>query len=352
MPPRRSSVSNSATRADETEVSAAPIKIPTPEGTPEQVHLFEPEDLLAIDAALAAKRALLVRGEPGTGKTQLAAAAALRLDRPLVSVVVDARTQSSDLLWQYDAVARLADAQLQSVLLGRRQLEVDDAKAEDHIRAELKAHLDPLGYVRPGPLWWGINWKDADVQAKRSRTAAPLYSGTCSPSNGVVILIDELDKGEADVPNGLLEALGGLSFSVPGRPEPVAHDPEVPPPLVIVTSNEERDLPDAFVRRCLAISLSLPVDRNELVALLVKRGRAHFKRGDVPEAALTMAAGMLATDRALAIEKGWFPRPGQAEYFDLLRAASEIARRDGKDVVELLEKLARFVLQKKPADRS
>src|SRR5262249_18771928 len=89
-----------------------PVKLIDRHGLPEQYHLFDPESVMAIRAALAARRPLLVRGEPGVGKSQLAAAAAHVLERPLVPKVVDSRTESRDLLWEFDAIMRLADAQI------------------------------------------------------------------------------------------------------------------------------------------------------------------------------------------------------------------------------------------------
>ena len=89
-----------------------PVKLVDQPGLPEQYHQFEPESALAIRAALGACRPLLVRGEPGVGKTQLAAAAARVLKRPLVEKVVTSRTESRDLLWEFDAVQRLAEAQV------------------------------------------------------------------------------------------------------------------------------------------------------------------------------------------------------------------------------------------------
>src|SRR3954471_12210395 len=86
-----------------------PIKLVDRPGLAEQYHLFDPESALAIRAALAARRPLLVRGEPGVGKTQLALAAASVFKRPLVEKVVDSRTESRDLLWEFDAILRLAD---------------------------------------------------------------------------------------------------------------------------------------------------------------------------------------------------------------------------------------------------
>src|SRR5262245_49529840 len=95
-----------------------PIKLVDRPGLPEQYHLFDEDSAMAIRAALAARRPLLVRGEPGVGKTQLAAAAASVLKRPLLSRVVDSRTESRDLLWDFDAITRLADAQIAAAFLG------------------------------------------------------------------------------------------------------------------------------------------------------------------------------------------------------------------------------------------
>ena len=99
--------------------------------------------------------------------------------------------------------------------------------------------------MRPGPLWWAFDWEDALAQAKRSDTTTPAYDDDVDPKNGRVVLIDEIDKADTDVPNGLLEALGAGQFSPQGRAEPVCI--VEPFPLVVVTTNEERVLPAAFV---------------------------------------------------------------------------------------------------------
>ena len=97
--------------------------------------------------------------------------------------------------------------------------------------------------------------------------------GDADPANGCVVLIDEIDKAETDVPNGLLEALGNGEFTPPGRTQPV--NAVIEPPLVIVTTNEERELPGAFRRRCLVLHLELPKTRKELGSFLTDRGRAR-----------------------------------------------------------------------------
>src|SRR5271157_3201277 len=95
---------------------AKPIELVDRPGLPEQYHLFDDDSAQAIRAALAAMRPLLIRGEPGVGKTQLASAAACVFGRPLVPKVVDSRTESRDLMWEFDAILRLADAQIAAAL--------------------------------------------------------------------------------------------------------------------------------------------------------------------------------------------------------------------------------------------
>ena len=120
-----------------------------------EAHVYEERAVRALNAALAACRPLLVRGEPGTGKSQLARAAAHSLGRPLVSQVVDARTTARDLLWTFDAVARLGTAQL----LGALRSVVGTAEGA------LERKLNERNFVRPGPLWWALDWKEAEMQA-------------------------------------------------------------------------------------------------------------------------------------------------------------------------------------------
>jgi MoxR-like ATPase len=322
-----------------------PIALIERGGVPEQYHVFDRDSAQAIRAALASKRPLLVRGEPGVGKTQLAAAAAKVLKRPFVSRVVDSRTESRDLLWTFDAVMRLADAQAASLFFpALKNLESKSDDPPCFTKQHLRKELDVADYVRPGPLWWAFDWNSAQAQAARSETPSPSLDGTDDPRNGRVVLIDEIDKADTDVPNGLLEALGAGQFSPQGRAEPVRI--VEPFPLVVVTTNEERLLPAAFVRRCFVLHLSLPGDRKELEKLLIERARVHFP--DAPEdydLLFQKAAKLIAEERALASERFVKPLPGQAEYLDLLRAVLELGESDG-DPSELLDSIAHYVLKK------
>lgn len=297
------------------------------EGVPEQVHVFDDpgnRSRLAIKAALAAGRPLLVRGDPGVGKTQLAAAAAKALGRPLVSFTVDSRCESRDLLWQFDSVRRLAEAQI----CGTLKLD----------RSAVTEALRDSRFIEPGPLWWGFDWKGATAHCEERELDIRSAPEGTHPANGRVVLIDEIDKADSDLPNGLLEALGAGRFHPRGC-DSVKMGDQDPSPLVIITTNEERVLPDAFIRRCLVLHLALPSSDDELKDLLVERGKKHFH--EAGEKLLEQAAALLVEDRRNSAP----PKPGQAEYFDLVRAILEFDT-SASDQEELLKKISEFTLKK------
>jgi MoxR-like ATPase len=308
------------------------------DGLPEVQHKFDDLSLHAINAALAAERPLLVRGEPGTGKSQLARAAAQLLGRAFVWRVVDAQTQVSDFFYTFDAVERLAQAQVAGALRNNA----------DSGSRSIEATLDERNFVRPGPLWWAFDAAGARVQQQR-------YTARCAASGettqgavgavedtGHVVLIDEIDKTDSSVPNGLLEALGQGTFAVP-RGNVSLHDAG-PAPLVVITTNEERELPSAFVRRCMVLHILVPTVREELVDWLTKRGQAHFV--GLSPSLLMEAANLLVNDRVAAQEQGLTP-PGQAEYLDLLRAVTRLRTTEAEQAA-LLKTIAGFALKKHP----
>lgn len=139
-------------------------------------------------------RPLLVRGEPGCGKTQLARAAAQVLGMPLATLVVNERTETEDLFWRYDALRRLSDANTQ------------------------KGVEDESKYLSAGPLWWALNHGSAEACEGQLSGKPDMGDDTQHPrsfDNRVLLLIDEIDKADRAVPNSLLEALGNYSFDVP-----------------------------------------------------------------------------------------------------------------------------------------
>lgn len=312
-----------------------------------RAHVFRRDELLAINAALAARRPLLVRGEPGTGKSQLAVAAAEAMGRALIPHAVDARTETRDLLYTVDDVARLAEAQVQGAVWAHHSsvLDGDDQGGrrdtrDDPVRSALAIHR----FVTPGPLWWAFNWSDALSQAEQAQRAdcKPHQPPGWQPGHGSVVLIDEIDKADSAIPNGLLDAFGRRAFLVTG-PRQVTLAEGTPPPLVVITSNEERALPDAFVRRCFVLHLRLPDTAEPLQRWLVDRGRAHFPEQDLSTAVLEHAAQMLVEDRLKLPDH--LARPGVAEYIDLLRV---VKARGADDAARqaLLTDLREFALDK------
>jgi MoxR-like ATPase len=318
--------------ATEKEVSLQPVTLAATGSWPATRHQFDEKSIWAIKAAVAAQRPLLVRGEPGTGKSQLARAAAHLLKRAFISEVVHARSECHDLQFHFDAVARLGEAQTLGLL--------------DKDRDELMDLLDPVRFVSPGALWWAFNWSSADKQFQKSNKAArkPERPEKWQPNNGTVLLIDEIDKADADLPNGLLETLGNGAFTVPYFDEAVQVNGQDPVPLVVITTNEERELPNAFIRRCLVLHLSLPEKGQALVQWLCERGRVHFGN-QCSEKVRQQAAQQLVKDRTDA-KKLSLPAPGQAEYLDILRAVIGIAKNDEKKQLKALEAIGEFALIK------
>jgi len=299
-------------------------------------HRFAEADVWAVNAALASGRPLLLRGEPGTGKSQLARAAAHALGGwPFLSCVVNARFEPEDLQFQFDAVARLAKAQLLAATKGKIQ------------------QLDAANFLMPGPLWWAFDAHNAYVQCEN---AAPHCGQRSSDQveqdklrnrpedHGVVLLIDEIDKADSDVPNSLLEALSLGGFQLPYGLDPVSQTGH--PPLVIITTNEDRELPPAFLRRCFVHQMDLPKDEQLLRSTLLDRAQAHFGDFDrLSDEIRRDALDQLVEDRKAMKERD-LPAPGQAEYLDLLRALDELASGDATEQGRLLGKIAGFALQK------
>lgn len=280
-------------------------------------HLWSRSEIDALILAYAARRPLLVRGEAGSGKSQIARAAAKAMgNAPLLVEVIHPRFEALDLLYRFDAVRRLADAQ-------QKQLRRTDEK-----------------YVKPGRLWEAM-----ELMKKQEVTP--------------VLLIDEIDKADSDVPNALLDVLGNRSFTVPYLNDRTIRAPDGRLPLIILTTNEERELPAAFVRRCVVLNLNPPAHESEdgkaaFVNWLVERGNVHKHLAIVPEAS-EMAARQVLADREASISYG-YPKVGLAEYIDLLTALDELTQDSPVEQrvveqIEWLDRLSAYALVKNAGQR-
>ncbi len=215
---------------------------------------------LAVNAALTLQRPILIKGEPGTGKTMLAEEVARALGRPLMQWHIKSTTKAHQGLYEYDAVSRLRDSQL------------GDEKVRD-IRH----------YILKGVLW----------QAFES-------------TEPVVLLIDEIDKADIEFPNDLLRELDQMEFHVYETRETVR---ALHRPLVIITSNNEKDLPDAFLRRCFFHYIRFP-DRDTLRSIV----DVHF-----PNLSADVLRAALDTFFALRDAPGLKKKPSTSEFLDWLR---------------------------------
>jgi MoxR-like ATPase len=198
-----------------------------------QSYIATDDLTVAVNAAIVLQRPLLIKGEPGTGKTVLAQEIAAALDAPFITWHVKSTTKAQQGLYEYDAVSRLRDSQL------------GDARVSDI-----------ANYIRRGKLW------EAFTAAKRP-----------------VLLIDEIDKADIEFPNDLLLELDRMEFHVYETGETVRAAVR---PVIIITSNNEKELPDAFLRRCFFHYIRFP--DAETMAAIVDVHFPGIKRQLVEEA--------------------------------------------------------------------
>ncbi|MBU1254068.1 MAG: MoxR family ATPase [Alphaproteobacteria bacterium] len=219
------------------------------------------EDLkVAVNAAVTLRRPLLVKGEPGTGKTVLAQEVAQSLGAPLIEWNVKSTTKAQQGLYEYDAVARLRDGQL----------------------GDERVH-DIANYIKKGKLWEAF-------------TAPELP----------VLLIDEIDKADIEFPNDLLQELDRMSFDVYETHETITAAER---PIVIITSNNEKELPDAFLRRCFFHYIKFP-DRDTMREII----EVHFP--DIQKNLVTKAMDMFYELREVP---GLKKKPSTSELLDWLK---------------------------------
>ncbi|MDO9607534.1 MAG: MoxR family ATPase [Brevundimonas sp.] len=215
---------------------------------------------VAVNAAVALERPLLIKGEPGTGKTVLAYEIAKAFDAPLITWHVKSTTKAHNGLYEYDAVSRLRDSQL------------GDARVHD-VR----------NYLKKGKLW-------------------EAFTAPARP----VLLIDEIDKADIEFPNDLLQELDRMEFYVQEIDETIRAEIR---PIVIITSNNEKELPDAFLRRCFFHYIRFP-DADTLSAIV----DVHF-----PGIKPRLVAEALKTFYEIRDTPGLKKKPSTSELLDWLK---------------------------------
>lgn len=268
------------------------------------VYCYTDKIILAVNVALVTGRPLLVRGKSGCGKSTLAYNIARVLKRRYYEYVVTSRSQATDLQWRFDAVRRLGDAQ---------------AKNNNDASQPIWKKYYP--YIEPGVLWWVFNYKSAkhrgtvNIESEPELLALsndfsnlsnlgtvnieskpellvddpavfkPCEDESTLAKTSCVILIDEIDKADPDFANNLLVPLGSLQFRVDGLPQPIISF-QTPSqtelsitdlPLVVITTNEERRLPQAFLRRCIILKIEDPSEDYLIEIAKIVEGNKHEK---------------------------------------------------------------------------
>ncbi|KAB7610303.1 MoxR family ATPase [Amylibacter sp. SFDW26] len=238
---------------------------------------------IAVNASIALERPLIVKGEPGTGKTELARQVAEALNLPIIEWNIKSTTKAQQGLYEYDAVSRLRDSQL----------------------GDERVH-DVSNYIKKGKLWEAFEAEER-----------------------LVLLIDEIDKADIEFPNDLLQELDQMQFHVYETGETVKAKNR---PIVIITSNNEKELPDAFLRRCFFHYIRFP-DMETMQQIV----DVHF-----PSIKQDLVAEALTQFFEIRETAGLKKKPSTSEVLDWLKLllvedlnAADM-RRDGKDALPKL----------------
>ena len=244
-------------------------------------YIATDELIEAVNASITLEKPLLIKGEPGTGKTKLAEEIALKFNTDLIKWNVKSTTKAHQGLYEYDAVSRLRDSQL----------------GDDKVN-------DVANYIKKGVLW------NSFVSKKRP-----------------VLLIDEIDKADIEFPNDLLQELDTMEFFVYETGEFIKAKQR---PIVIITSNNEKDLPDAFLRRCFFHYINFP-DINTLEQIV----RVHF-----PDIKKNLVNASINSFLSVRDTVGIKKKPSTSELLDWLKLiladdieAQDLIKKNNKNIL-------------------
>lgn len=262
-------------------------------------YILSPELKKAVNLALFLRRPLLLEGDAGCGKTRLAYSVAYELGLPLYRWDVRSSTKAQDGLYEYDAILRLHDVEVQKLPGAGRPSVQPEAEAEETDEPPQQRNPgNPKHYRRFGPLGKAFRMRDRSA----------------------VVLIDEIDKADLDFPNDLLTVLDEpWEFTIRETGETITADKNHQP-IVIITSNKEKgNLPAPFLRRCLYRYLEFP-DQPDMLKEIVRRHYEIQGQAAPKDELQTEAATKFLAERQ---KLKWFKPPGTSEFLDWLKALHE-----------------------------